>query len=469
MYKRLEQSNVVLELAVQERTQELEEQTKIAVQASKAKSDFLAIMSHEIRSPLNAVIGLSEIELHSPLSESSRNNITQILHSGSTLLGIINDILDISKIEARAFQLVPVEYDTASFINDTVNLNRVIIGSKPINFVLEINDDFPGKLIGDEVRVKQILNNILSNAVKYTMEGKVTLRVENKNFSQGQERRAFLRFIVRDTGIGMRKEDVKKLFSCYTQLDAQTDRKIEGTGLGLEITKNLVEMMSGTITVESEYGKGSVFTVTLMQGIPDYHPKSKLDIPPGIGEKTARDLRNFCYVASNKDTAIIRSWMPYGKVLVVDDMPVNTQVTQGLLKLYGLKVDSAASGQEAIDMVQAADTPYNLVFMDQMMPEMDGIEATRIIREWEEEQGKQKIYTRLLGYTRIPIIALTANALKGNMEMLLSNGIDDYIPKPINFVQLDEVLNRWIRNKQTRETLRQAERDKQKKVQNEGY
>jgi signal transduction histidine kinase/DNA-binding response OmpR family regulator len=448
MYKRLEQSNIMLELAVQEHTRELQEQTKIAEQASKTKSDFLATMSHEIRSPLTAVIGLSEIELRGELPEASRNNIKQIHNSGSLLLRIINDILDISKIEARAFKLVPVEYETAPFISDTVNLNRVRIGSKPIDFKLEIGREFPEKLIGDELRVKQILSNILSNAVKYTRRGTVTLTAESKIFSQGRELKAFLRFIVRDTGMGMREGDVKMLFSGYTQLDTRANRKIEGTGLGLEITKNLVEMMGGTITVESEYGNGSMFTITLIQGLPD-----TANAQSGIGEETAEALREFRYISGGRESVIERSWMPYGRVLVVDDLPVNIHVMRGLLEPYGLAMDGAESGQEAIDKIQAANPRYDLVFMDHMMPEMDGVEAVKIIREREGEQGTGPM-------THVPIIALTANALVGNMEMFLSKGFDGFISKPVDIVQLDEALNKWVRDKQSQETLRRAEMGK---------
>ena len=442
IYKRLEQSYVILETAVEKRTVELEEQTRIAIEASRAKSKFLATMSHEIRTPLNAIIGLSEIELRGSLPDSSRNNITQIHHSGSTLLGIINDILDISKIEAGALEFIPDVYNTATFISDTVNLNRVRIASKPINFVLEIEGDYPGKLRGDELRVKQALNNLLSNAIKYTNEGTVTFSAAWKKTSANE---ALLRFSVKDTGVGIRKEDTGKLFSCYSQLDVTAHRQIEGTGLGLEITKKLVEMMGGNITVESEYGKGSVFTVELIQGLEDSMP---------IGEETAKNLRNFCYSESEREIDIERSWMPFGKVLVVDDMPVNLQVAIGLLEPYGLKVDIASSGKEAIELVKEknsnGDGGYNLIFMDQMMPEMDGIETVKIIREWEKEQGNE--------FKQIPVIALTANALVGNMEMLLSRGFNGFISKPIDIVQFDNELNKWIRDKQTPETLRQTEK-----------
>jgi CheY-like chemotaxis protein/HPt (histidine-containing phosphotransfer) domain-containing protein len=417
----------MLELAVQDRTLELERQTEIAIQANRAKSQFLATMSHEIRTPLNAVIGLSEIELRKNLPESSRENIVQIHQSGASLLGIINDILDISKIEAGGFELIPVEYETASLLSDTVMLNRVRIGSKPIVFTIEISGDFPLKLVGDELRIKEVLNNLLSNAIKYTRKGSVTLTAAWENIS-GRENEVLLRFGVRDTGIGIRKEDIAKLFSSYTQLDTRANRKIEGTGLGLEITKKLVEMMGGSITVESEYGSGSVFTVEIIQGIVDYKP---------IGEETAEKLRRFNYSTEMKGDDIDRSWMPYGKVLVVDDLPVNLQIARGLLEPYGLMVDTAESGQKAIELIKAGKPRYDLIFMDHMMPEMDGIEAVRIIREEaDSEYGRN-----------VPIIALTANALVGNTEMFLSKRFSGFISKPVDIFQLDEALNKFVREK----------------------
>jgi len=423
MYKRLEQSNAILEMAVHERTQELQKQIMIALQASRAKSEFLATMSHEIRTPLNAVIGLAEIELRGKLPDSSRNNITQIHHSGASLLGIINDILDVSKIEAGGFALIPVEYDTASFLSDTVNLNRVRIASKPIVFILEIDGNFPRKLKGDELRIKQVLNNILSNAIKYTREGIVSLSVSWKRTANENE--ALLRFAVQDTGVGIRKEDITKLFTSYTQLDTKANRKIEGTGLGLEITRKLVEMMGGTITVESEYGTGSIFTVTLLQGLED---------STGIGEETAEDLRNFRYAASKKDTDIETSWMPHGKVLVVDDMPVNLQVARGLLDPYGLQIDCVISGQEAIELIRAENPRYDMIFMDHMMPGMDGVQAVSIIRhEIDSEYSRQ-----------VPIIALTANAVVGMREMFIEKGFNDFLSKPIDISKLDEAIDRWM-------------------------
>jgi len=422
LYKILEQSNVILEKTVRDRTLELENQTRIAIQASEAKTEFLATMSHEIRTPLNAVIGLSEIELQGELPEKTRNSINQIYLSGASLLGIINDILDISKIEAGGFELLALEYETASFINDTINLNRVRIGSKPINFILEINSDFPLKLLGDEIRVKQILNNILSNAIKYTNEGSVTLsvsweKVHPINLSSLEA--ALLRFTVKDTGVGIRKDDLDKLFSDYSQLNTKANRRIEGTGLGLVITKKLLDMMGGKIYVESDYGRGSVFTAVLMQGIVSDET---------IGEETAKNLRNFVFKSNSHGNEIEHSWMPDVKVLIVDDLPVNLQVAQGLLKPYGLTADTVTSGQEAINKIFAGKT-YDIIFMDHMMPGMDGIEAAAIIRKHDAD---------------VPVIALTANALVGMKEMFINSGFSDFLSKPIDIFKLNDILERWI-------------------------
>jgi len=438
MYEQLEKSNTMLEIAVHERTLELERQTEIAIQANHAKSQFLATMSHEIRTPLNAVIGLSEIELRDRLSDSSRENLIQIQQSGTSLLGIINDILDISKIEAGSFEIVPAEYETASFINDTVNLNMVRLGSKPISFVLNVNWDLPAKLIGDELRVKQILNNLLSNAIKYTDEGTVTLNIAWYAHCAGMVR---LVFIVQDTGIGIRTEDIRKLFTSYTQLDTKANRKIEGTGLGLAITKRLVEMMGGSINAESEYGKGSVFTAEIIQGIENASVVDGVDggaAGLSLGEETADALRNFRYFTEGQTTTLCPgkepSWLPHAQVLIVDDLPANLLVARGLLAPYGLQIDTATSGREAIELVKNHN--YDIIFMDHMMPEMDGIEASTAIRQIE-------------GYAHIPIVALTANAMRGMRESFLEKGFQDYLSKPLSPVALDEVINKWVREQDT--------------------
>jgi len=424
IYRQLEKSNVVLEKTVHERTLELEEQTRIAVQASQAKSQFLATMSHEIRTPLNAVIGLSEIELQRRLPEADISNIRQIYQSGSTLLGIINDILDISKIEAGGFELVNTEYETACMINDTVIFNRVRIASKKIDFILKINGDFPKKLVGDELRIKQILNNIISNAIKYTDEGSVTLSATWGNvYVNDSDKKAWLRFAVSDTGRGIRRSDVDKLFTNYSQFDTKANRKIEGTGLGLAISKKLADMMNGNIMVESEYGRGSTFTVEVIQ---DFTKKTE-----SIGEETADKLRRFLYVSPWKGKDISHVSLAEGKVLVVDDMPVNIQVVKGLLEPYKLMVDTASSGYEAIDMI-AYGKKFDLIFMDHMMPGMDGIETAAVIKKKDSS---------------IPIVALTANAVVGMREMFLENGFNDYLSKPIDIIKLDEIIKRWVGDK----------------------
>jgi PAS domain S-box-containing protein len=407
--------------------------------ASQSKSAFLATMSHEIRTPLNAIIGLSEIELQKKLPAEARQDLEKIYASGESLLSIINDILDISKIEAGSFALVPVEYDVPSMINDTIHLNIVRIGSKHIMFKLEIDHSIPVKLFGDEVRVRQILNNLLSNAFKYTEEGSVMLSVEWE--PRGGD--AWIIFTVSDTGRGIRQEDMPRLFGEYAQFDIKANHHIEGTGLGLSITKELVELMGGVISVESEYGKGSVFTARIMQRVVDASP---------VGEATAKNLQLFRFMESRRSQGLklMRSYMPYGRVLVVDDVETNLDVAKGLLLPYGLSIDYASSGVDAIDKIRAGGSGfgprYDLVLMDHMMPVMDGIEAVRIIRGLESDYAKM-----------VPIIALTANALTGNEEMFLSNGFNAYISKPIDIMQLDVALNTWVRSKQSKDVLMQAE------------
>ncbi|MDR2144454.1 MAG: histidine kinase, partial [Treponema sp.] len=303
----LEKSNFNLEATVRERTRELELQTEVAQAASRAKSDFLARMSHEIRTPLNAVLGLSEVELQGCLPGRTRLNLEKIHHSGSHLLEIVNNILDISKIESGNFEIVPAEYEPCGVISDVIQINIVRRGVKPVEFNLEIDESIPSKLYGDELRIKQVLNNLLSNAFKYTEKGNVRLVI-------GWERQgdtALLEFTVEDTGRGIKKEDLERLFSDYTQFERAANRRIEGTGLGLSITKGLVERMNGKIIAESEYGTGSVFRVRLPQGIRDEKP---------IGGEMAGNLRNFRFSEErSRGNTLIRSWMPYGKVLVVDD------------------------------------------------------------------------------------------------------------------------------------------------------
>jgi signal transduction histidine kinase/FixJ family two-component response regulator len=398
--------------------------------ANSAKSSFLAQMSHEIRTPLNAVVGLSELALgEDALGAELSDKLEKIHNSGVTILSIVNDILDISKIESGKFELYPAEYDTPSLVNDIVTLNIVRIGEKPITFKLELDESFPGRLFGDDLRVKQIFNNLLSNAFKYTNAGTVEWRL-------GFERDGpdiWIVSSVSDTGLGMKPESLAKLFDEYNQVDANTNRKVEGTGLGLTITKRLVEMMDGEIKVTSTYGEGSEFSVRLRQG-------SALSEAAGgaIGKAVAENLMNARYLLSKRNHGASQSRidLSYAHVLVVDDIPTNLDVVKGMMKPYGMKIDCAVSGKQAIEMIKAESPRYAAVFMDHMMPEMDGIETTGIIRELGTDYARS-----------VPIVALTANAIIGNEEMFMSRGFQAFLSKPIDMAKLDVVLRRWVRDK----------------------
>jgi len=401
--------------------------------ANNAKSDFLANMSHEMRTPLNAVIGLSELSLENEgMDWETYSNLEKIYNAGETLLRIVNDVLDISKIEAGKYELVEVAYDVPSLINDTITQNIIRVDEKPVEFRLNISEDMFARLFGDELRIKQIINNLLSNAFKYTDEGFVELSV----FCEGDagpadgDDKVWLLIEVRDTGIGIAPEDVEKLFTDYTMLDLESHRKIEGTGLGLPITKRLSEMMGGNISVESEAGKGSVFTVKVRQ---------KTVSDARLGQGVVDSLKNFNYANKKRDRnrRFNRIRLPYARVLVVDDNPTNLDVAKGLMKPYEMKIDCVESGQEAVDAIRVGEIRYDAVFMDNMMPEMDGIEAVRLIRDTGTDYARN-----------IPIIAFTANAAAGSKEMFLNNGFQDFLSKPIDISGLDEIIRRWIRDKE---------------------
>jgi CheY-like chemotaxis protein len=334
-------------------------------------------------------------------------------------------VLDISKVEAGKMELTPVQYDVASFLNDIITLNVIRIGEKPITFNLDISENLPRTLHGDDLRVKQILNNLLSNAFKYTKAGTVTLSVDCERDGDI----VWTSFHVADTGIGVRKEDMGKLFDNYHQVDAKANRRIEGTGLGLSITKRFVELMDGKITMESEYGKGTTFHVRIKQNFVSE------DI---IDKKTIESLRTFHYSDDKRKAQkkLERADLSYARVLVVDDFPTNLDVAAGMLRKYKMHVDCVTSGQESIDLIAAGKPVYNAIFMDHMMPEMDGIEAVKLIRALNTEYAKN-----------IPVIALTANAITESEKMFLENGFNAFLPKPFNVMTLDSVVQRWVRNK----------------------
>jgi PAS domain S-box-containing protein len=401
--------------------------------ASQAKTSFLANMSHEIRTPLNVIIGLTDLVLEdNSLDKHVADNLVKISNAGSTLLSIVNDILDFSKIESGKLELAPVEYYMSSLLNDVVTIVVTRLAEKPMIFSLNINDDLPAKLYGDDLRVKQIFSNLLSNAIKYTHRGKIELNVHCTRESDGA---VWMDIAVSDTGIGIREEDLKKLFSNYNQVDTKANRNIEGTGLGLAITKRLVEMMEGEIRVESEYGKGTTFRLRIKQGFVDNTP---------VGTDTANKLRNFCYAADKRIVTkkLVRLNLSYARVLVVDDMQTNLDVAAGFLGNYKMKVDCLDSGQAAIDRIQEGTPVYNAIFMDHMMPGMDGIEAAQAIRAIGTEYAQ-----------KIPIIALTANAIHGTEEMFYEHGFQAFISKPIDVMEMDTVIRKWVRDETHTEVL----------------
>ncbi|MCL2357287.1 MAG: ATP-binding protein [Defluviitaleaceae bacterium] len=402
-----------------------------AGEESRAKTRFLARMSHEIRTPMNAIQGISEIELrktsNSPATEEA---FLRIHNSSNLLLMIINDILDMARVESGKMEIRNESYDMMSMIFDTIQLNMLYIGSKKIDFSLEMDENLPANLIGDELRVKQILNNILSNAFKYTLEGSVSMSV-----GMEKDTDVTLIFTIRDTGFGMTEKQIEGLFNEFSIADERQVEaaKIEGTGLGMGIVHQLIELLGGKMEITSEPGKGSVFVV--------YIPQT----PDGeqiLGKESVANLKRLDSARKplRKTISLIREPMPYGKVLVVDDVEANLYVAMGFLQPYELTIETVDNASEAITKIKAGEE-YDIIFMDHMMPETDGIEATRIIRE--------------LGYVH-PIVALTANTVKGMVDMFMNSGFSGFISKPIDLNQLDSYLVRFIRDKQPAEVIKAA-------------
>ncbi|MCL2095487.1 MAG: response regulator [Oscillospiraceae bacterium] len=404
---------------------DLEAAAEEARKANRSKSDFLANMSHEIRTPMNVIVGLTELLTEEDsVSGTARDYIKKINTAGIVLTGIINDVLDISKIESGKFTLNPVKYNTAELLSDIININIFRIEDKPVSFRIDIDGDLFRELYGDDLRIKQILNNLLSNAFKYTREGVVTLRISTRRKDGAQDIELYVS--VSDTGIGIREEDIGKLFADYNQVDTQANRNVEGTGLGLSITKGIVGLMGGEISVESKYGEGTKFTVRLPQGFVcgEY-----------VGAEETEQLRALRYDNSGKKDpgSLTRPDLSYARVLIVDDFPTNFDVAKGMLGKYKIDADCVTNGPEAIEIIKSGAPVYDAVFMDHMMPGMDGIETTRIIR------GLDGDYARTL-----PIIALTANAVAGNEQMFLENGFQDFLSKPVSISKIDAALRKWI-------------------------
>ena len=498
--------------------------------ANRAKSEFLANMSHEIRTPMNAILGMTDLALRNIASQDVlRNYLIDIKRAGNQLLSIINDILDFSKVEAGVLELSPEKYTTHSLINDIVTMIHVRIGNKPIKMIVDDDPQLPNEMIGDVTRIKQCVINLLVNAVKFTNEGHIIFSIsahpcEDKGGAHNVtdrskcERSVKVTISIEDTGIGIRNEDIPLLFDNFAQLDTRKNRGIEGTGLGLAITKNLVELMGGEIHVESNYGKGSRFTFSIIQQIEN--TPTFIEIPNAGSRQVAVletndpraemlagkikrmgiacdivnsfenaskythmffDHENFCDAlnASCPDTKLIM--MAHGiidvekvlpnmevvytpltvlltarllgskvsdvysdndideytiqlqntKVLVVDDIEINLIVAEESLRVYGAEVDTADSGEQAIKMIQEND--YDIVFMDHMMPDMDGVDATKIIRALPDDK-----------YKILPIIALTANVVGDARDMFLNEGMNDFLPKPLEYKEIEHVLRNWL-------------------------
>jgi signal transduction histidine kinase/CheY-like chemotaxis protein len=435
-FKRVDAENENLEQQIEARTKELRKQVEISEASSKSKSDFMATVSHEIRTPLNAILGLSELEMHKEdIAPKTRLNLDKIHRSGITLKEIVDDMLDIAKIEVGGLEISEKVYDIAPVISDVINPQVIKNTGKPIIFHAHISPDIPRALLGDPTRSKQVFSNILSNSLKFTEHGDVNVKMwyepyEMSVVASGEMPEwVYICASFADTGVGIDEEDLGAIFEGYSQLDMTSSRKVGGTGLGLYITKKILDMMGGTIKVESEPGKGSTFTVRIPQHVED---------PAPIGEDTAFALSNMKWTGTGNDDDGAKVTMR-GRVLVADDVALNLEVVVGLLQQYKLDIDCVLNGEDAVEKmrgsVSGTNAHYDLILMDHMMPGMDGVEAMQAIRA-------------LGGYAAdVPIVVLTANALEGNEELFLKSGFDAYMSKPINPNDFEQVLYKYIHNR----------------------
>ncbi|WP_051217068.1 ATP-binding protein [Butyrivibrio fibrisolvens] len=392
---------------------EAEKQRDIAQSATKAKDNFIISMSHEIRTPINAVLGMNEIIYRNEKDPELKSCAESAIMSGNTLLSLINDILDLSRIESGNMELIEEKYDVASLIQDSCNIIRDRAEKKNLKFYLECNENVPGSLIGDMVRIRQVIVNMLTNAVKYTDEGSVIMKVACYN----EDSRANLIVRVIDTGIGIKKEDINKVFEKFGRAEMTRNAKVEGTGLGMPLSRDICKAMGGDIEVESTYGSGSVFTAFFPQKIADSRPIGKLSVD-NRGKASIRE-RYHLFEA------------PDARLLVVDDTKVNLKLFKKLIEPSRIQVDTAQSGDEALQLIRRFE--YDIIFMDHLMPVKDGVETFKEMQDLTDSLNKDT-----------PVIMLTANAMTGMREEYLEIGFKDYLPKPVKGEKLELMIMQYL-------------------------
>ncbi len=395
--------------------EELMREKQVAEEASRAKSDFLASMSHEIRTPINAILGMDELIIREYDDGQLRQYALNIRNAGNTLMNIINDILDFSKIESGKMELVPIDYDVPLMIYDLVNMEKPRAEKKGLSFIVKADESIPRTLYGDNIRIKQCILNILTNAVKYTERGSVTMSI---SYRETDADHIMLRVSVKDTGIGIKPEDIERLFNPFERVDLERNRSVEGTGLGMSIVKRLLAMMDTRLEVQSEYGKGSEFSFGVLQTVRDHRPMGNYETSyDRVIETEAVYHESF--------TA------PNARILIVDDIEMNLTVAAGLLKKTDINVDTALGAKEALGLT--AVNKYDVIFIDDRMPGMSGVEMLRELRSREKDPNRGT-----------PCIVLTANAIAGARDSYMKQGFEDYLSKPIDGPEFEKMIQRYL-------------------------